>query len=375
MALTQLAPAAVSSAIQVREVTTLTEFDAMRSEWNALVARLDLPAPFQSWEWNRAWWNHFGGGRSLLILEFRRHDELVGIAPLFRRRLGTPALGISMLMPLGWEGNDLGNGITEQWEFLFPAEHRMALLERLACWLQHHPWSTVLLPGFGANDALPEWMQRRIAYRGKGVVFDHRRLPATWEALVASLNKSMRDNVRYYPRLMARRGHPYHFVVAETPAEVSAALPVLFNLHRERAEASMKISHDDYFNHPNRRAFIREVAAQLAEQGSVKIGVLRVDGEPIAAQMWFEKGDVLFLYYSGFLPDWQSHSVALLATIGALQEGMSRGMRQIEFLAGGGHPKARWDTQQRVRGNIWLARRPRLTRFLFSLPVHYRQLA
>ena len=185
----------------------------------------------------------------------------------------------------------------------------------------------------------------------------------------------MRDNVRYYPRLMARRGHPYQFDVAETPAEVSAALPVLFNLHRERAEASMKISHDDYFNHPNRRAFIREVAAQLAEQRSVKVGILRVGGEPIAAQMWFEKGEVLFLYYSGFLPDWQSHSVALLATIGALKEGMGRGMRQIEFLAGGGHPKARWDTQQRVHGNIWLARRPRITRFLFSLPVHYRQLA
>ena len=68
MALTQLAPAAVNAAIQVREVTTLLEFDAMRSEWNALVTRLDLPSPFQSWDWNRAWWNHFGAGRSLLIL-------------------------------------------------------------------------------------------------------------------------------------------------------------------------------------------------------------------------------------------------------------------------------------------------------------------
>ena len=373
--MTRLAPMAVSSAVEIREVTTLAEFDAMQTDWNHLVNRLELPSPFQTWEWNRAWWNHFGEGRALLILEFRQAGRVIGVAPFFRRRLGTPALGLSMLLPLGWEGNGLANGLTEQWQLVFPVECRMTLLEALAGWLQAHPWSTVLIPGFAERDPLPEWMARRIAYRGKGVVFDYRRVPSDWEALVASLNKSMRDNVRYYPRLMQRKGHPYRFEIASTPAQVSAALPLLFNLHRERAEASMRIAHDDYFDHPNRRAFIREVAPILAEQGQVRIGTIRVGDEPLAAQMWLEKGDAMFLYYSGFLPAWKAHSVALLATIGAFQDAIGRGTRQIEFLAGGGHPKERWDTQQRVHSNIWLVRRPRITRFLFNLPIHYRQLA
>ena len=157
---------------------------------------------------------------------------------------------------------------------------------------------------------------------------------------------------------------------------VSAALPLLFNLHRERADAGMKIAHDDYFDHPNRRAFIREVAPMLAEQDQVRIGLVTVDNEPVAAQMWLERGGSMFLSYSGFLPRWKSHSVALLATIGAFQDAMGRGVRQLEFLAGGGHPKERWDTEQRVRSNIWLVRRPRMTRILFTLPmIHYKQLA
>ena len=146
-------------------------------------------------------------------------------------------------------------------------------------------------------------------------------------------------------------------------------------MHRERAEAAMRIAHDDYFDHPNRRAFIREVAPRLAQLDQVRIGTIRVANEPIAVQMWLEKGDTMFLYYSGFLPSWRAHSVALLATIGAFQDAMRRGIRQIEFLAGGGHPKERWDTEQRVHSNIWLVRRPRMTRFLFNLPIHYRQLA
>ncbi|TMF98302.1 MAG: GNAT family N-acetyltransferase, partial [Chloroflexi bacterium] len=109
--------------------------------------------------------------------------------------------------------------------------------------------------------------------------------------------------------------------------------------------------------------------------GQLRIGTIRIGDEPVAVQMWLEKGDAMFLYYSGFLPAWRAHSVALLATIGAFQDAIGRGARQIEFLAGGGHPKERWDTEQRVHSNIWLVRRPLMTRFLFSLPNHYRQLA
>lgn len=375
MALTQAEVIPLTASIDTGEVTTLAEFDGLRAEWNALVDRLELPSPFQSWEWNRTWWNHFGEGKALLILTFRRRGRLIGIAPFFRRRLGTQPVALSMLLPLGWEGNGLANGLTEQWELLFPREDRMALLESLACWLKGRHWSTVLIPGFTQEEPLPGWIGKRIAYRGKGVVFDYRCVPGSWEALVQTLNKSMRDNVRYYPRLMERRGVSYRFEIAATPNEVSAVLPILFQLHRERAESSMKIAHDNYFEYPNRRAFIRELAPLLAESGRVRIGIIRINEEPVAVQMWLEQGTTMFLYYSGFLPAWRNQSVALLATIGAFKDAIARGVRQIEFLAGGGHPKARWDTSQRVHSNIWLVRRPRVTKFLFTLPLHYKRLA
>src|SRR5207249_12204493 len=124
----------VSSAEAISEVTTLADFDAMQADWNQLHDLLEVSSPFQTWAWNRAWWNHFGEGRALLILEIRQAGRVVGIAPFFRRRLLTPGLGLSMLLPLGWEGNALANGLTEQWELLFPTDCRTALPERLAGW-------------------------------------------------------------------------------------------------------------------------------------------------------------------------------------------------------------------------------------------------
>jgi len=50
MAVTRLAPDAVSSAVAVREVTTIADFDAMQTDWNRLVDQLEVPGPFQTWE-------------------------------------------------------------------------------------------------------------------------------------------------------------------------------------------------------------------------------------------------------------------------------------------------------------------------------------
>src|SRR2546430_14548618 len=87
MAVTRLAPDAVSSAVAVREVTTIADFDALQTDWNRLGDQLEGPGPFQSWELNPAWWDHFGPGRSRPILAFFKAGRGICLAPFFRRRL------------------------------------------------------------------------------------------------------------------------------------------------------------------------------------------------------------------------------------------------------------------------------------------------
>src|SRR2546430_16142913 len=100
----------------------------------------------------------------------------------------------------------------------------------------------------------------------------------------------------------------------------------------------MRIAHDDYFDHPNRRAFIREVAPRLAELGQVRIGTIRVANEPIAIQMGLEKGDTMFLYYSGFLPSWRADPVGPLGALRAFQGAPRRRLRQGAFPGRRGRP-------------------------------------
>jgi CelD/BcsL family acetyltransferase involved in cellulose biosynthesis len=354
-------------AYEIEEVRTERGFDALRVEWTALVTRLDIDSPMVSWEWNRLWWDYFRGRNKLRILVFRNSGKVAGIAQLQERRLGVGPLSVSALKPIGWE--DGGNqGLTEHLELLFPTAERAGLLRSLARWLDRSGATTLWLPSIDADEVLPGSLQGNIVQRHPHVPFHHRSLPGDWAGFVQGLNKSMRSNARYYPHLLERRGLPFKLEVAGTPDEVMAALPTLFELHQIRAvsEDVSAVRHWDHFYEPARRKFMLEIAPVLAAEGQLKVGLLRIGDEVVAAQMWFEKRTTIWLYYSGFLPSWSKYSVALVTTLEVLKQGMQRGFDRVEFLRGGGQLKERWDTEVRVSRNTMCAPRPDLARALIK---------
>ena len=66
-------------------VTTESGFDALEDEWTELVTGCSAGI-FQTFEWARTWWKHFGNARQaeLNILILKRNGDTVAIAPLFR---------------------------------------------------------------------------------------------------------------------------------------------------------------------------------------------------------------------------------------------------------------------------------------------------
>jgi CelD/BcsL family acetyltransferase involved in cellulose biosynthesis len=351
------APARASTErLQVRVVDDERGFDALREDWDQTAWRMVPSSPMLSWEWCRGWWRHFAGPNRLQILTFVRDGRTIGIAPFQERRLGVGALALRVLKPIGWE--DYGNqGLTEHLELLFPPEHRPELMARLAGWLAANRVTSVWLPSMPDGEALPRWFTQNAVRWQQWVPFHHRALPSDWLAFVQGLNKSMRSNSRYYAKLLIRHGHSYELEVAQTPDEVSRALPVAIGLHRTRANASgvSRVAHHDHFYREDRAVFLEETAPAIAARGEFKVGLLHLDGEVVAAQMWFERAGTIFLYYSGFEPAWAKYGVQLVTTLEVLKHGMGRGIHHVEFLRGGGQLKERWDTEARVVRNVLYA--------------------
>ncbi|HKI46202.1 MAG TPA: hypothetical protein VKA08_12800 [Balneolales bacterium] len=66
-------------------VELASDFYAIADEWDDLAEVDDVPV-FQTYEWLRTWWKHFGRNtepHKLHIFLFYQEDRLVGIAPFF----------------------------------------------------------------------------------------------------------------------------------------------------------------------------------------------------------------------------------------------------------------------------------------------------
>src|SRR5207253_7402659 len=81
-------PPAVSTRLDgaaLRVVEDVREFDALEQEWNSLFEKSAVSV-FQSFEWQRTWWKHFGedrGSARLHIVEIRAANELLAVAPFY----------------------------------------------------------------------------------------------------------------------------------------------------------------------------------------------------------------------------------------------------------------------------------------------------
>lgn len=68
--------------IQVKIITDIDEFDMLSKPWHELVKASDVSI-FQTFEWNRTWWKHFGSGKELYIITVFKGEKLITVVPLF----------------------------------------------------------------------------------------------------------------------------------------------------------------------------------------------------------------------------------------------------------------------------------------------------
>lgn len=345
-------PPQMKPGISLDVVSTTAGFHALEPHWDRLVDRMEVPSPFLSWDWSRTWWEVFGHRRRLRVVVLREAGEVVGIAPFYRLGYGP----IQATVPLGWPDR-----LTEQMEPILPEPGRHALQSALSEWLLTQN-AMGLASGLERSTAL---IFGNRALRDD-VYFDWRFLPPKWDDLLDGLHRSMRGNIRYYPRLLERSGHRLAFRFAEDGESVRAALPTLFALHSTRAKATTGERHRDRLAEPARREFLQQLASVLTKHGAMKVGILEVDGVDVAAQLWFERNGTIFLHYSGYDPQWSKYSVAMIVTAEIIRVGVERSMRRVEFLRGTKQFKTRWNTEQRVQTDAYYVRQPWL------LPMFHR---
>ncbi len=330
----------------VTTITTLAGLEGLEADYRRLESLLPMALPFQLHEWHVAWWRHFpvaGLGRrdELHTYVVRRRDgTCVGIAPFFRTL--RPGIGPLQTRTMQLVGAD--PYITEiRVPLIDPSEEPVVarmLLERLA---SDPLWDSVQWSGLERESAFSEVLDRegRVEFWGGDLdyVLD---LAPDWDTFRKNLKRNIRESLRHCYNSLKRDGHAFTFNVAETPAEVLAGVEVFFDLHSRRASLEDTITHPNRFELPVAQAFLRDVMERLAKRGIAKVFTLEIGGTVVGVRMGFQIGTQLYLYYSGYDPEWRKYSVMTTTVSEAIRWAIEQKLVTVNLSAGTDVSKTRW---------------------------------
>jgi CelD/BcsL family acetyltransferase involved in cellulose biosynthesis len=333
--------------ITIETVTTLEGIAALGPCYERLNRVIRNTLPFALHEWHVTWCRHFLNcnprisDQPLFFVLHNSTGDCVALFPFIvsRRRVG-PLTLVSI--------NNLGAdpAITEiRAPLIEPGFEQSAAhavrdrLAKLSCWDWIH-WT-------GISDELAEPLARGARLQWQPVLPDYvLDLPPTWEEFRQGLKRNIRESLRHCYNSLKRDNHSFEFQVMQEPAEIQAGLGRFLELHVMRANLTDTVIHPNRFESQVSREFLYVVCARLAERGAVRLFALKIDAQVVAMRIGFVVGESLYMYYSGFDPEWSRYSVMTTTLAEAIKYAIGHGHKLISLSPNKDVSKSRWGPRQ-----------------------------
>lgn len=329
-------------AYRVEALEGRAAFDALRDEWNALLARGPVDLPFVRHEWIAAWLDAFAPDARLRVLSARAPGgAAAGFAPLLEVRdrgvirLLAPANDHSCRVE--WAlGPDAAGVVAALWAHLRDRLRWDVLLLRDLP--REGPTSTLLEPLARADGHLTgRWESLRTPY-----------LPLGDGPVEARTSAKFRANLRRRARRLAEQG-----AVAirreDGRGDLDGALAAFLALEAAGWKGARGTA---IAAEPARALFYTRVARDAAARGALALRALTLDGRPVAIHLGLVHRGVYSLPKTAYLEELGQVSPGQLLHAEVVAECEARGLSELDFLG----PDMAWkrDWAPRHRPHDWL---------------------
>jgi len=294
----------------------LTDLKALRKDSKQA---LQWPSVFVLPAWMQVWWQVFGEGANPYIRTVKQGDKVIGIAPLMIKDGAACLIGntdvcdyLDFVTAPGME-KDFFNVLLDDLK-----KNGIKKLD-----LKHvRPDSTVL------TNLVPvaEAGKCRITSDEEAVSYEM-ELPPSFDEYLNRLSTKQRHEVRRKMRRLTEEGNiEYRFI--EKGTELSTAIDTFFKMFVESRQDKAA------FLTEQMKSYFRLLVDTMTEIGLFKMGVLELDKKPVAEIMCFDYNDCVYLYNSGYDPQYVSLSVGLLSKVYAIKDSIDKGKKKFDFLKG-----------------------------------------
>lgn len=276
--------------------------------------------------WLEIWWREFGSKGDLYLYAARKRGTVVGIAPLFIKDEEAFFIGsddvcdcLDFIVAPGRE-QDFFHSLLED------LHKRGIYLLRLKAL---RPNSTALT--YLADIARDSGYHVSCEVEDVSLELD---LPPSWEDYLGMLNQKQRHEVRRKLRRIREAGRVTYRTI-EDSRDVPDAMDAFLRLFRQSRRDK------GAFMNAQRESFFRSLAKAMAQARLLRLGILELESLPIAAVLCFDYNNRVYLYNSGYDPQYSSLSVGLISKILSIKDSIERGRDKYDFLRGAENYKYR----------------------------------
>jgi CelD/BcsL family acetyltransferase involved in cellulose biosynthesis len=343
-------------------VTDYDTFLQLEPEWNSAVRQAHVPHPFLLHEWVRTWWDSFGANRRLHIVIARDGAEIIAIAPLMVEHSHMYGLPVRKL-------DLLHNDHTPRADCVIV---RSPLAAYRAIWSAiraNTRWDFLQLSRL-SDDSPTRMAFASLAHRAgyatgiwRGDASPYLKLSGTWNSYCGSLSAKFRSNLRNRLTRLRALGEP-RLEIIESPDEIARAGADALRLETSgwKDKSRTSIASD-----PAVQRFYSTLAERAAERRWLRLMFLTVNGRRIAVSYGSCFDGRLFLFKTGYDPDYALCSPFKLLTYFAIERAFADGLREIDFLGDTEPWKLEWTSTTRVHEWLYVFPDSVRARLLYSL--------
>jgi CelD/BcsL family acetyltransferase involved in cellulose biosynthesis len=269
--------------------------------------------------WVQTWRQAFTPNDRLHICLMRSDEKLIGVAPLSIS--GTTASFVGDPEVCDYFDFPVAPG--------YEKEFYHALLDHLSAQSVTELHLRCLRPESTVLSDLVQVAKKRngICSRKPDGVSIEMDLPGGWTEYLNSLDGKQRHEIRRKLRRLDEKGKT-DFVVFKDASEITEQLDTFLKMFREsRADKAA-------FMKPQMERFFRSMLRAMAEEGILRLCFLNLDGCTVAAALCFDYQDTIYLYNSGYDPQYSSLSVGLLCKLLSIRHSIELGRKKYDFLKG-----------------------------------------
>jgi CelD/BcsL family acetyltransferase involved in cellulose biosynthesis len=280
---------------------------------------LKWPSVFTLPEWMQTWWQVFGEGFKPHIRVVKDNDKAIGIASLMVKNGSAYLIGSTDVC----DYLDFIIVPGSEQEFFGMLLDNLKVNDIRNLDLKHvRPDSTVI------KSLVPLAKSRNLKMisQEEAVSFEM-NLPPSYDEYIQTLSGKQRHEVRRKLRRLMEEGK-IEYRIIEEGSKLPDALDTFFRMFTESREDKAA------FLTEQMKAYFRLLVDNMKKIGLLKLGVLELDSKPVAEIMCFDYNDCIYLYNSGYDPQYVSLSVGLLSKVFAIEDSIVKGKKRFDFLKG-----------------------------------------